>query len=336
MCILFFQLNSPEKNPQSPFLFVFAGNRDEFYDRPTKRAHVWNIPNAKSELKILAGRDLVAGGTWLGISFMRVEGNDTLKLRGCKFAALTNFREPKEVLAINTNGRNYSRGHVVIDSLHDLYESQREISSGESYLERLKDDLFPGFNLVLADLSLKDYDTSLNYAYTTNRYPGVSNVSKFSFKSADLVRDVTYGLSNGILHWDNADVKGKEWPKVTKGKLKFQRILEVYENRNDVTGEELKSLALLLVSDLLTNDERCDKNDLPHTGVPKELEEKLSSIFVKPFPMSTITSDSGARIYGTRSSCVLIVLRDGRGVFLERDHTTPTVNDDVLVSFDVL
>ena len=54
---------------------LVAANRDEYYARPAGRAAFWDDQPA-----ILAGRDLQAGGTWLGVS------------SGGRFAALTNFR----------------------------------------------------------------------------------------------------------------------------------------------------------------------------------------------------------------------------------------------------
>lgn len=56
---------------------VLAANRDEWRDRPAAPAHWW--PDAPA---ILGGRDLRAGGTWLGAN------------RNGRFAAVTNFRDP--------------------------------------------------------------------------------------------------------------------------------------------------------------------------------------------------------------------------------------------------
>ncbi len=56
---------------------VIVANRDEFHDRPTAAMHVW-----ESAPRVLAGRDLQAGGTWLGL-------NDRSAI-----ALLTNVREP--------------------------------------------------------------------------------------------------------------------------------------------------------------------------------------------------------------------------------------------------
>ena len=58
---------------------IVAANRDEYFGRPSAPADFWDDRRG-----VLAGRDLEAGGTWLGIT---LEG---------RFAALTNYRNPAD------------------------------------------------------------------------------------------------------------------------------------------------------------------------------------------------------------------------------------------------
>ena len=44
------------------YRLIVAANRDEYHERPTAPLAKWPAPN-----DILAGRDLRAGGTWLGL-----------------------------------------------------------------------------------------------------------------------------------------------------------------------------------------------------------------------------------------------------------------------------
>jgi len=71
MCLIAFHWQ-----PGSPVPLIVAANRDEFYDRPTAPLAWWEGG------RILAGRDLWSGGTWMGVS------------RDGRFAAITNFRDP--------------------------------------------------------------------------------------------------------------------------------------------------------------------------------------------------------------------------------------------------
>jgi uncharacterized protein with NRDE domain len=91
MCLI---LVAWRAHPDCPL--VVAANRDEFFNRPTAAASFW--PGGE----ILAGRDLQAGGTWMGMTV------------GGRFAAVTNFRDPLR----NSEGKA-SRGQLVADFLAD-------------------------------------------------------------------------------------------------------------------------------------------------------------------------------------------------------------------------
>ena len=104
------------------FPLVVAANRDEFYARRTASADFW-----RDHPQVLAGRDLEAGGTWMGIS------------RDGKFAALTNFRDPA-----SNRPAAPSRGSLVADFLAG--------DSGiDAYLDSLAPASYNGFNLLLGD-----------------------------------------------------------------------------------------------------------------------------------------------------------------------------------------
>lgn len=106
------------------YKIIIAANRDEFYDRPAEAANYW-----KENPSILAGKDLKAGGTWLGIT---KEG---------RFAAITNYRNMK----IN-NENAPSRGKLIIDFLSNK-------TSIEDYSNKLKESSrrYNGYNLVFGD-----------------------------------------------------------------------------------------------------------------------------------------------------------------------------------------
>jgi uncharacterized protein with NRDE domain len=106
------------------FPLVLAANRDEFFARPSAAAAWW-----PDRPEIFAGRDLDAGGSWLGVS------------RKGRWAGLTNFRDPAR-----QRPGTPSRGALVADFL----------SSGESTaaaLARLASDgpRYNAFNLLLSD-----------------------------------------------------------------------------------------------------------------------------------------------------------------------------------------
>lgn len=51
---------------------ILCSNRDEYLSRPTTAAHFHSFGNIESDVTsdrtVLSGRDLRAGGTWLGVS----------------------------------------------------------------------------------------------------------------------------------------------------------------------------------------------------------------------------------------------------------------------------
>jgi len=100
------------------FALVVAANRDEFHGRPAARAAFWD-----DKPEVLAGRDLQARGTWMGVS------------RGGRFAAVTNYRGGTEP------GAEVSRGALVTRYLDGI--SVPELAQRKS--------AYSGFNLLASD-----------------------------------------------------------------------------------------------------------------------------------------------------------------------------------------
>lgn len=101
-----------------------AANRDEFLDRPAQAADWW-----ETHPHIFAGRDLLAGGTWMGIT------------RDGRFAAITNVRAPQEMRSDAP-----SRGALVADYLSS------DMSAAE-YIDHIRPvaAAYNGFNLLIGN-----------------------------------------------------------------------------------------------------------------------------------------------------------------------------------------
>ena len=106
------------------FPLVVAANRDEWRDRPALPAHWW-----EDHPGLLAGRDLQAGGTWMGVT------------PAGRFAAVTNFRDPSD-----RRSTALSRGTLVAGFLLGS-------ETPGAYLRGLADRAaqYNGFNLLLGD-----------------------------------------------------------------------------------------------------------------------------------------------------------------------------------------
>ena len=119
---------------------VIAANRDEFHARPAAAAHWWR---ERLGTRLLAGRDLDAGGTWLGVSE-----------RG-RWAFITNVREPGR-----HDPRAPSRGSLVPELLRDT----REIADALAATV-VRAVAFNGFNVVAGD--------GRRAAFGSNRTPAI-------------------------------------------------------------------------------------------------------------------------------------------------------------------
>lgn len=231
MCMI---LLAWQAHPEYPL--IIAANRDEFYDRPAASAGFW--PDAP---EVLAGRDLKAGGAWLGVT------------RQGRFAALTNYRNGSEMQRSNAP----SRGALVADFLR----CRKGWKMPKAYLRSLEASAhaYNGFNLLVGDL-LAEGGPWLGYL--SNRAPTETGIRRTA------LRPGIYGLSNHLLD--------TPWPKLSAAKAAFARVLaRLPEN---LPGNFSESAALF---ELLADKEIAPDTRLPRTGVSLARERMLSAVFVK-------------------------------------------------------
>jgi uncharacterized protein with NRDE domain len=121
MCLIIF---SYRLHPD--YRLILAANRDEFYDRPTAPLAYWpDYPD------VLAGRDLKASGTWLGVT------------KSERIAAITNYRDPAAHME-----NAPSRGILIRDFLTSNAPPQRYLNA----VSKMK-HAYNGFNLIAGDPS---------------------------------------------------------------------------------------------------------------------------------------------------------------------------------------
>ncbi|MCC5859722.1 MAG: NRDE family protein [Ectothiorhodospiraceae bacterium] len=142
MCLLAFAVGV---HPDYPL--IVAANRDEFHERPAEPAAWWKAP------RILAGRDLRAGGTWLGVT------------RAGGLATITNFRDPER-----HRPRAPSRGGLVVRALVDPQETLETHLTGHG-----RD--YNGFNLLWAREGAVWYYNNQTASGVTRLTPGIYGLS---------------------------------------------------------------------------------------------------------------------------------------------------------------
>ena len=157
MCLIAFAIGVSDRWP-----LIIASNRDEYLDRPTLPLGRWQSASGQ---EIISGRDLRAGGTWLGMT------------PGGRVAFLTNVRERPAQPAPR------SRGELVVRWLEAAQDAQ-------SFVSALKNTAaaYAGFNLVLGDV------TQDSWTWATNR----ANAAPSALHTQRLGPGV-YGLSNAAL-----------------------------------------------------------------------------------------------------------------------------------------
>lgn len=255
------------------FPLVLVSNRDEFFDRPTSALNWWRP--APDGPEVLSGRDLQAGGSWLGLSATG------------RLALVTNVRD-----GLPPAPGAPSRGSLVTDWL---------VSSEafEPHWARLAGAGHNGFNLIAADLARGEWH------WAGNRGGNQAASGGGSARAARAQAPVPQRLPPGLHGLSNATLD-TPWPKVQRLKAAVQAALEGAEagraQAHDLDhgvregGDAALSALVERLFAALGDNRPADDALLPATGLPLELERQLSAAFIR-------TPDGR---YGTRCSTLVV------------------------------
>jgi len=193
MCLINFHFQDHPK-----YKLVVVANRDESYARPTASADFW-----EDNQNILAGRDLLQGGTWLGVT------------KTGRFAALTNYRDP----SLPTSGR-VSRGAIVRQYLSADVEPLE-------FIRKLAEDrsLYDGFNIIVGGGDqLVHYNNILDETNVIT--PGTHSLSNHTLNTP----------------WPKV-VKGrqqlKDYMQANQNTLEFRSLFEIISDRTIAEDKDL-------------------------------------------------------------------------------------------------
>ena len=174
MCLLVIAWNAHPR-----YRLVVAANRDEYHDRPAAPLAPW-----PDRAGVLAGRDLRAGGAWLGIDAQR------------RFGVVTNFRD----LASAPAGAP-TRGGLIPRYLASRQDPQ-------AYLRTLEGESagYGGFNLLLADADSLWYASNRGTPFARPLPPGVYGLSNERLDTPwPKLQRVRQGFERWLPHGDPED-----------------------------------------------------------------------------------------------------------------------------------
>lgn len=187
-----------------------------------------------------------------------------------------------------------TRGEISLQYLTGKHKPHDFIQENAKQFEQ-----YNGFNLLMADLS-DPADAQMHWV--SNRLMMGHNIRPRKVFPEQPLSPGVYGLSNAMLD--------TPWPKVNHRVSAFAQTLAMDSGELKNTDHYLRILA---------DTHEARSQELPNTGVNKEWEKALSAAFIK------------TPSYGTRSSTILRVRKDGNFEMVERRFdANGTIGHDVV------
>jgi len=251
MCLLLMALNTHVTYP-----LILLANRDEYYERPSASARFW--AEAPS---VLAGKDLRAGGTWLGIT------------RKGRIGAVTNYRDPASIREDAP-----SRGRLVSDFLL----GQR---GPEEFIDKLDREAwkYNGFNLIVGEKG--------QYYWYSNRGDGVRSLPAGIYGLSNHLLDTPWpkvvkskdalmhllsereapSLEELFLILTDHTIAGDEDLPDTGVGLEWERILSPVFIKSPTYGTRSSTVVLIDADNRVTFVEKTFNADLNHPAITRHV-----------------------------------------------------------------
>jgi len=199
MCVILFAYRADPR-----YALAVAANRDEYHDRAAAPLAFWS-----DEPRVLAGRDLLGGGAWIGVT------------RTGRLAAITNYREP----SVEPSADAPSRGQLTRNFLTSAEGAREYLDTIAGSAEELS-----GFSLIVFDGEALAFFSNRGGSPRTLP-PGV------------------FGLSNHLLDspWPKV-IRGRErlGAALAKGDDPVPEMFDILRDRSFATDAELPRTGLTL------------------------------------------------------------------------------------------
>lgn len=245
---------------------VLLSNRDEFLARPTEQLHQW------PDQPIYAGRDSQSGGTWLGIHQQeRQQQSQQQHQQSTEDNQSPSYQQNGRWAAVlnfrdgvQARADERSRGELVTSFLTSTL-------SPMAFARQIKLRDYAGFNLIIGDSQQAVIVNNRGHAPTA--------------------------LHAGLHVFSNGQ-PDEGWFKTEKLRARLrQEVLPLIAE--DSSLAYWQAAALNVMSDSTSAPEEA----LPKTGVPKAIEQALSSVYIDAVALSN--TDTPMPSYGTRTQSIL-------------------------------
>lgn len=260
------------------YRLVVAANRDEYHERAAAPLTKWPPP-----VEMLAGRDLRAGGAWLGID------------RARRFGVVTNFRELQR-----TRAGAPSRGDLIPSYLGDGPGSSAPRPDAAGFFASLGERAheYSGFNLLLTDAQSLWYGSNRARPFARELPQGVYGLSNELLDTPwPKLQRVRAGFEAWLRARQPAQAEGLFALLADRTPAEPPREIAPGASRAPGAPDETRACAGTPAAGALPADE---------SGLPPEWQRALSAPFVLHGE------------YGTRCSSVLLLAPDGALDFIER------------------